>query len=79
MKQPEGGIAIIGVDREELRWLRTLVWLLRHPDPSVPELARQALLYLTGAARERNPGESQEEFREKIGDEPYHTGPSLVS
>ena len=43
-------LSVIGVEREELRWLRTLVWLLRHPDPTVPELARQALLYLTGAA-----------------------------
>jgi hypothetical protein len=49
-------LAVIGVDRDELRWLRTLVWLLRHPDPSVPELARQALLYLTGAAEQRSEG-----------------------
>ncbi len=79
MNHSDGGIAIIGVDREELRWLRTLVWLLRHPDPSVPELARQALLYLTGAAQERNSGEAQNDFSEEIGDEPYCSGPSLVS
>jgi hypothetical protein len=30
-----------------------LILLLRHPDPSVPELARQALLYLTDAAVKR--------------------------
>jgi hypothetical protein len=65
-------LSVIGVDREELRWLRTLVWLLRHPDPSVPELARQALLYLTGAAEQRCAGST-------IGDEPYHAGPNLVS
>ena len=47
-------LSMIGVEREELRWLRTLVWLLRHPDPSVPELARQAILYLTGAAEQRS-------------------------
>jgi hypothetical protein len=72
MKALESQLAIIGVDREELRWLRTLVWLLRHPDPSVPELARQALLYLAGAAEERSNGT-------KTGDEPYQGHPNLVS
>jgi len=43
-------IPVIGIDPEELVWIRTLVWLLRHPDPVVPELARQALLYLEGSA-----------------------------
>jgi hypothetical protein len=43
---------LIGLD-PRLHWLRTLVALLRHPDPSVPELARQALLYLTDAAGKR--------------------------
>jgi hypothetical protein len=42
---------MIGLEADELRWLRMLVALLRHPDPSVPELARQALLYLNDAAR----------------------------
>ena len=68
-------LALIGVDRNELRWLRTLVSLLRHPDPSVPELARQALLYLSGAAEHRDPeGEMQQ-----IGDEPHLTKQNLVS
>lgn len=62
MKTTEAVISLIGVDREELRWLRTLVSLLRHPDPSVPELARQALLYLTGAAEQKN---SEYELREE--------------
>lgn len=44
---------LIGLEPHELYWLRTLVALLRHPDPSVPELARQALLYLTEAAGKR--------------------------
>jgi len=43
-------LPIIGVEPEELPWLRLLVALLRHPDPVVPELARQALLYLEKAA-----------------------------
>lgn len=42
--------AVIGIGSEELRWIRMLVALLRHPDPSLPELARQALLYLSDSA-----------------------------
>jgi hypothetical protein len=72
LKAQETAVAVIGVDREELRWLRTLVGLLRHPDPSVPELARQALLYLKGAAEQRI-------TEPKLGNEPYQSGPSLVS
>jgi hypothetical protein len=39
-------LSLIGVQNEELVWIRLLVSLLRHPDPAVPELARQALLYV---------------------------------
>jgi hypothetical protein len=46
---------MIGIESSELRWIRMLVFLLRHPDPSMPELARQALLYLTEAAAKREP------------------------
>jgi hypothetical protein len=46
-------VSVIGLDAAEIRWIRLLVSLLRHPDPSVPELARQALLYLTEAAGKR--------------------------
>lgn len=46
-------VPIIGIENSELRWIRMLVLLLRHPDPSVPELARQALIYLTEAAVQR--------------------------
>jgi len=45
--------AIIGIEPAELGWIRMLVSLLRHPDPSMPELTRQALLYLTEAAGKR--------------------------
>ena len=45
-------VPVIGVHPDELPWLRLLVALLRHPDPVVPELARQALLYLQNAAGE---------------------------
>jgi hypothetical protein len=43
-------VAVIGVDPSELPWLHSVVWLLRHPDPKVSELTRQALLYLEAAA-----------------------------
>ena len=44
-------VPIIGVEPEELRWLRLLVALLRHPDPRIPELARQALLHVADTSR----------------------------
>jgi hypothetical protein len=39
-------VSIIGVDPEELAWIRLVIGLLRHPDPGVPELVRHALMYL---------------------------------
>jgi hypothetical protein len=45
-------VPVIGVEPAELPWLRTLVQLLRHPDPAVVELTRQALIYLQTAAAE---------------------------
>ena len=45
-------VPVIGIDPGELAWIRMLVGLLRHPDPVVPELTRQALCYLkAGASR----------------------------
>ena len=43
-------VPVIGIDPAELAWVRMLVLLLRHPDPVVPELTRQALRYLEAAA-----------------------------
>jgi hypothetical protein len=43
-------VPVIGIDPAELAWIRMLVVLLRHPDPVVPELTRQALHYLEVAA-----------------------------
>lgn len=43
-------VPVIGIQPAELAFVRTLVALLRHPDPVVPELTRQALQYLEGAA-----------------------------
>jgi len=39
-------LALIGVQPDELPWMRLLVSLLRHSNPTVPELARQALVYV---------------------------------
>ena len=46
----EKTVPMIGIAPQELPWIRLLVQLLRHPDPGVPELARQALVYLDQAA-----------------------------
>ena len=46
-------VSVIGVEPQELRWVRMLILLLRHPDPGTPELTRQALLYLTDTAGKR--------------------------
>lgn len=47
--------AIIGLHPDELAWVRLMVSLLRHPDPNVPELTRQALLYLETSAADGSP------------------------
>jgi len=56
-------VPLIGIQVEELPWLRLLLSLLRHPDPGVPELARQALLYLGDAASRPTPAEPSFEDR----------------
>jgi hypothetical protein len=43
-------VSVIGIDPEELPTLHTVVWLLRHPDPTVPALTKQAIEYLQAAA-----------------------------
>lgn len=43
-------VPMIGLFAEELPWIRVLVGLLRHSDPTVAELTRQALLYLSRGA-----------------------------
>jgi hypothetical protein len=52
-------LSMVGIEPEELRWIRMLVALLRHPDPSMPELARQALIYLTESATRRSSTDSE--------------------
>jgi hypothetical protein len=39
-------VSMIGIDPGELVWVRTLLFLLRHPDPLIAEMVKQALLYL---------------------------------
>ena len=46
---------MIGIEADELRWVKILISLLRHPNPGIPELARQALQYLVQAAGQRTP------------------------
>jgi len=54
-------VPIIGIEPGELAWIRLLVSLLRHPDPVVPELARQALCYLEAAASRSGMGRADRE------------------
>ena len=51
-------VPMIGLQPDELGWVRLLVSLLRHPDPTVPELTRQALLYLSRASDTAQPQDS---------------------
>ena len=39
-------VPVIGLDSSELGWVRLLVFLLRHPDPVIPQLTRQAILHI---------------------------------
>ena len=48
-------VSMIGIEPDELRWVKILISLLRHPNPGIPELARQALQYLVQAANQRTP------------------------
>jgi len=50
---------IIGLEPAELAPVRVLVSLLRHPDPSIGELSRQALFYLQDVAVKREQPEPQ--------------------
>jgi hypothetical protein len=43
-------VSMIGLDPREIVWIRQLLSLLRHPDPVVGEVSREALRYLEGVA-----------------------------
>ena len=51
-------VSVIGIDPGELAWVRSLVSLLRHPDPLIPEMTRQALLYLEKNAHQQSQPET---------------------
>jgi hypothetical protein len=54
-------LSVIGIEADELRSIKILVSLLRHPNPGIPELARQALQYLAQAASQRTPLEQTQD------------------
>ncbi|HEX3745227.1 MAG TPA: hypothetical protein VHW09_14890 [Bryobacteraceae bacterium] len=39
-------VSMIGIEPGELAWVRTVLSLLRHPDPLIPEMTRLSLVYL---------------------------------
>ncbi len=41
---------MIGLSKPEVACLRSVVSLLRHPDPTIPALVHQALLYIVEAS-----------------------------
>ena len=43
-------VCVIGLDPCELQWVRLVITLLRHPDPVVGQVSREALRYLEGVA-----------------------------
>ena len=47
-------VCMIGLDPLEVRWLRLVIALLRHPDPVVGDVAREALRYLEDVAARAN-------------------------
>ncbi len=52
-------VPVTGIEPAELAWLRMLIHLLRHSDPVVPELTRQALHYLTVVASKAEQAEAR--------------------
>jgi len=39
-------LSVIGLSAQELAWVRLLITMLRHPDPVVGEVSREAMRYL---------------------------------
>jgi len=48
-QQMAKSVPVIGIDPAELGWVRLLVFLLRHPDPVIPQLTCQALEHIEQA------------------------------
>ncbi len=72
-------LSLIGVQPDELPWMRLLTSLLRHPDPVVPELARQALLYLLETAGTCGISPIEETTTDATRDHRYDSSRNLVS
>jgi hypothetical protein len=75
-------LPVIGIEQAELPWVRTLISLLRHPDPVVPELARETLRYLSDGAEEYFSSQLQPPDLisiDSISAEPYVRPKNLVS
>jgi len=53
---------VIGLKPEEVECVKTLVRLLRHPDPVVVELSRQALAYLEGIGAQAGSARTRQNF-----------------
>jgi hypothetical protein len=47
-------VFMIGLDPQEIQWLHLVIALLRHPDPVVGEVTREALRYLDGMGARAN-------------------------
>ncbi len=63
-------VPVIGIEPAELAWIRMLVLLLRHPDPIVPELTREALRYLEAAASRSGVSRADGDVDRFLGDRP---------
>ena len=63
-------VPVIGIEPAELAWIRMLVLLLRHPDPIVPELTREALRYLEAAASRSGVSTVDGDAASFLGDRP---------
>jgi hypothetical protein len=44
-------VSVIGIEPDELQWVKILVSLLRHPGPGIPELARQAMQHIAQSSK----------------------------
>ena len=63
-------VAMVGIDPAELNWIRMLLFLLRHPDPTVQELIRQAVLFVAdqycGTKLMKNSGAEEYPFEKNL-------------
>jgi hypothetical protein len=58
-------VSVIGIDPSELGCVRSVLSMLRHPDPLIPEMVRQALLYLEKSAHAQ--AQSYDDVIEQVG------------